>query len=145
MLKIRPAIGWETFFISSRTYVQLGLTLNDKSQMPRMLEKINKVVSGLHHATDGKDIFKTNTPTPIYNLPENEKDLDKLCKFMYQEYTRPMDQALASIGVNSDNIVLNINHLAGDGGYLHHLFDYLKKDEEIDYIPSCDTVFTDEI
>lgn len=148
MLERRPAVGWENFFINTKTYVQLALTLEDKSAMPKILNKMNKAVAALHHGTDGKDIFKTNGPTPIFNLPDNIKDLDVLNNIMYQKYTRPMDQALASIGTNSDTIILNINHLACDGGYIHNLFEYLKKDEEIDYVPSIipvEKVFDEEI
>lgn len=148
MLAKRAAAGWEKVFFQSKMYIQLALQLIDPKDKYKILNKIDRVVAGLHHATDGENIYKTNTETPIYKLPDNPQNLSELCKNMFMEHTRPLDQALASVGANKDTIVLNINHAASDGMYIKNLFEYLKKDEEIDYIPTIiptPTVFEKQI
>ena len=147
-MSARPAVGWESHFIATKAYIQFALSISDKSFMPKLLNKIDKTVAALHYGTDGKQIFRTHGSTPIYKLPDNVTDLGQLNEIMYQKYTRPLDHALASIGTNKDTIVLNINHLAADGGYLHNLFEFLKTDEDINYIPSIiptEKVFEKEI
>lgn len=136
MFEARPVIGWEKFFIGGRIFLQLAMKLSDPSKKDHVLSKIEKSVSSLHHATDGKVIYRVKTETPVFKLPDNVTDMEKLCEIMGSQYTRPMDQALASVGANKDTIVLNVNHLAGDGGFLQQIFAHLRDDCEIDYIPS---------
>lgn len=129
-------------------FIQLALQLKDPKDKYKLLNKIDRAVAGLHHATDGKYIYKTNTDTPLYKLPDDPQNLSQLCKIMSSKFSRPLDQALASLGANKDTIVLNINHAASDGMYIQHLFEYLKKDDEIDYVPTilpADTIFEKQI
>ncbi|EAX91251.1 hypothetical protein TVAG_162730 [Trichomonas vaginalis G3] len=117
------------------------MKLNDTKDVPKIIKKLDKSVAGLHHATDGKNIFRTTGKTPIANLPDDVTDLKKLSEIMSERYTRPSSQSLASIGANKDTVILNLNHLAGDGMFLQNLFTQLKSDKELDYEP---TIIPDE-
>ena len=126
MLDARPTANWEKIFIGANTYIQFAMKLNDPKDVPNVIKKLDKTVAGLHHASDGKTLFRTTEKVPIANLPDDVSDLEKLTTIMSERYTRPASQALASLGANKDTVVLNINHLAGDGMYLQNMFTQLK-------------------
>ncbi|EAY07124.1 hypothetical protein TVAG_342880 [Trichomonas vaginalis G3] len=149
MLNKRPLIGWEKLFTSGKAYLQFALSFKNPNDIEKTIIKMNRVVSGLHHATDGKYLYKTLEKTPVYKLPDDHKSLPELCDYMYNNFTRPKELALASIGANKDTVVLNVNHLACDGMFLRNLFDYLNQDgnesQSATSIISSDDIFDKEI
>ncbi|EAX90411.1 hypothetical protein TVAG_488650 [Trichomonas vaginalis G3] len=147
---MRAAIGWERNFLRNRAYVQLGLKINNSASLERNIQKIINSVSGFHVKVSDWNLLPTKEKTPVYKLPSTLKTLDDACKFMYKNHTRPMTEALASIGANNDTIVLNINHAAADGMFLVSLLNYLNKHENEEvHLPeifeSVDYVFDHEI
>ncbi|EAX91252.1 hypothetical protein TVAG_162740 [Trichomonas vaginalis G3] len=136
MLQSRPASAWERIFLFGKGNMELAMKLNDPKDVPKIIQKLDRTVAGLHHASDGTNIFRTNDKTPIAVLPDDVTDLRKLSEIMSERYTRPLSKCLASIGANKDTVILNINHLAGDGMYLKNLFTLLTNDQELGYTPS---------
>lgn len=148
MLGQRKINGWEKTFFNGKAYIQFGLKFNNSNDLKIAIEKIKKCTAGFYHSTDGDNMYRFKDDPIVYKLPNNITNLTDLCNYMYQNHTRPLDQTLASIGANNDSLVLNINHMACDGGYIKNLFEYLKTDKIIDKIPSIiplDEVFKNEI
>lgn len=145
---MRKAIGWEKNFFGNKTFLQFALKVKDtKYVMPVVQKAINSVV-GFHVCTENDMIYPIKEKTPVFKLPDNFKYLNEACFYMHEKHTRPLNQALASIGANSDTIVLNVSHAASDARYFANLLEVLKSDAKIntpEMIESVDDAFKTEI
>lgn len=145
---MRKAIGWEKNFFGNRTYLQFALKLSDSKYVKPIVEKSIKAIVGFHVATENGMIYPTDDPTPVFKLPDDFKSLNDACNYMYSHHTRPFNKALASIGTNSDTVVLNISHAASDARYFSHLLEILKSNDDFAaprMIESVDSAFSKEI
>lgn len=147
MLNRRKLFGWEKTFFNAKAFVQFAMKFKNPKDLEIAIPIIQKCTAGFSHATDGDYIYQIKPDSAVYKLPDNMSAQD-LCQVMYNNYTRPMDQTLASLGANKDTVVLNVNHMAGDGGFVKNLFEYVKANRSIDYKPTIipiDKVFEKEI
>lgn len=129
---IRDIAPFEKFFIKGRCFIQLGVKCKTQKIASSVVERLSKNVLGLHSRCEDMKIICEKQDVPVYKLPNNFKSMREACLYMAEKHTRPVNQALGSIGANNDTVVLNVNHACGDGGYLLFLYDYLKNNK--DYI-----------
>ena len=147
---IRPLSPIDKIHLDAMVAVQFAMRVKDSSSIDPLVKKLNKLVVGFHSHIENNSIVTTNADvkTPVFHLPDF-KSLADACTYMVNNHHLPYDQALASLGVNKDSIVLNINHIAADGGLIMQLYDTLKNETDVsinDYrIEDQDKVFSKEI
>ena len=145
---IRDISPIEKIFIPGNTCVQLALKLKSPKLVDPILEKMSKYVLGFHTKIIDDKLVTERQEIPVFKLPNNFKNLQDACYYMNENHYRPLSDALASVAANKDTIVLNINHIASDGGFMVNLYNALKEDKEFD-IPQAmieeEKTFHDEI
>ncbi|EAY09525.1 hypothetical protein TVAG_102740 [Trichomonas vaginalis G3] len=135
MIARRAADKWEQIFHNTHESIQMAIQFESAQNFDKILDRLNKYCPGLHYGSDGKYIFKTNNKVSVYKLPDQYNNLAELSNLMFFKHTQPLDQSLMQIGINKDAMVLNINHIASDGMFLHKIFDVIKSEDEITTIP----------
>ena len=118
---MHPAIG---------NTVILSLKFADSSITPKIVDKLINEMSAFHLKTDYKYVYPTNRK-PVVNLLPHFDKLPDVNQYAVDNLLPDITETLGTISANDDTILLAINHLCGDGGYmkgvLDHLFDPPKK------------------
>lgn len=133
----RPLFGKESIFINNdyRVYVQFSIEVENRSDLPQLLDKLKKATSGLYIKSDGFNLipnFKDEESVTIQKIPKEIKTLSECCDWMYHTYTPDIGYALASIAADETRIVVNSNHALTDGGFYEILIQDLQNESSKD-------------
>ena len=128
----------------NHTSVILGIRLDSKDEVKRIIEKLKGEIIGLHTRMDGDYIVQRKDGIKIRELPnENGMSLKNLAKWAGVHCKLDLSKELGLIAANDDSIILHLNHSVCDGKYLvgvaEHLGDPPKKLDN--YLP---LLFNDE-
>ncbi|KAH0791654.1 hypothetical protein GPJ56_004340 [Histomonas meleagridis] len=135
---IRPLAAFEKYHIDIKAYVQMALKVKNSDQVLPTIQKLKKYALGLRtRVIDNEKLLVSEQEVPIYSIPSG-LGLKQACDYMSEKHTRPVSQALASIGTTGNTIVFHSCHLCADGAFLQRLFNALK-DESADIVPNAIT------
>jgi hypothetical protein len=123
MLQSRPVAATEQWLINSNCRVLLALQI-EPTKTPEVIETLLDTVLGLRLRTDGTSLIRTPKPF-IHSLPSSVSSCSSACDYSRAHHTPPCQGDLATLAANRDFVVLNINHLAGDGIYVRNLINNL--------------------
>lgn len=122
------------FDINANCMIQLGIEVNQSKYVDKIINFLSNTVIGLHlkqdKQTDGTDIIThTFDDPPIFKLPnsinKNQNTVQQLSEMFISNYNVPPTTRLGSIGYNNKQVVLNISHSVGDGGYFRYIIENL--------------------
>ena len=119
----------DSFFNKSHGMVQLAMHVSNKSDIPSIVDKLQKIVLGLNLRTTENSFIYEKTNNEAVKIPRFNT-MESACRFMYENHTPNYSKSLAKIGFNDDLVVLNIAHLCADGGYFINLVDTLSHPEK---------------
>ena len=129
-MSVRNLAECELPHVMGEITCQFALKVKSPELVQSVLRKISKCVVALHSRVEkNKLIIDPTTNIPVFKLPKFNT-LEEGCSYMHKHHHLPYDQALGTVGSNDDTIILNINHMAGDGGYYQYLFNQLKNQDE---------------
>lgn len=124
----RPLVGKEKIFLNLdyRVYVQFALQVENPKDIPPIIYKLKKAISGFYFKTDGVNFlpnFKDEESVTIHRIPNKIKNLSECCDWIYRTFTPASNYSLASICADDTRVVVNSSHSLTDGGYINFLID----------------------
>ena len=138
MLETRNVSFIDKDYFKSGEMVELCMRINKPGKIPEIVDKLSKVVLGFHISTDYERYFYKKREVNPVMIPNFEK-LDDAALYMFDHHTPNFNDSMATIGVNSDTVVLNISHVIADGGYFQKLLDLISHPEkplpEVPHLP----------
>ena len=132
---------YDKFFQMVHMHLQVAVHVKDPMYIAPLLEKAKKIAVGTQLKLQKDKLIFEKADVPIFRLPDNFSSMRDACGYMYMNHTRPINEALASIGANKDTIVINSHHLCCDGGMLVEMFNALKGEKEYDQPKTLENVF----
>ena len=109
--------------------LQLVLKFDDTSKIEETIDKLSKNVLAFHLKTDEYHFYKQKSNITPVKIIESD-NLPDLATYMYENHSPDFSKTLATLGYNSNTLVLNIAHLVADGGYLHQIVDLILSDSD---------------
>ncbi|OHT14313.1 hypothetical protein TRFO_15358 [Tritrichomonas foetus] len=113
-IKYRPASHFELGQLTSNVNTQLCIELTDSRYVSEYIEKIQNLMIGLHLSFDGDNLIPHKDTLDIVKLPQVENVQDA-CEWFAPKMV-PYSERIGLIAANDRFIVLNTNHIVGDGG-----------------------------
>jgi hypothetical protein len=121
---LRPASAFEALHLTTHTSIQFGIEVDNPKIIPEYIDEISRLVLPLHIAARDKELWKLPGPIPITEIPKFVKTLSDACTWMGLQGL-PKDGRICNLGISGNRLVMNVNHMAGDGGLFLSLVDYL--------------------
>ncbi|OHS94532.1 hypothetical protein TRFO_39301 [Tritrichomonas foetus] len=122
--KIPPESAmWRKF----NSFLQFGLEFDTSSAVDQALEYFSKSVIGLRTRWTETAIESGMNEIQIHKLPRHFDLLQDAAKYTFQHFTPNFSDAVGSIAYNDRQVVLNVAHLASDGGYFRFLIENFGK------------------
>lgn len=149
---LRSISPFEKRPLEIESWTQLALELNNEDLIPRIIDLFNKQVIGLHLRVEGNNlIYDPNSIHVVHDsLIQSDTKLHDATEISYNNRPKP-SQFLGAIHYNQNKLVLNVNHMCGDGRFLtqqlaniNNIFHY--KDSQVQsYITPYEVCFHDQI
>ncbi|KAK8900667.1 hypothetical protein M9Y10_002997 [Tritrichomonas musculus] len=127
---MRKLVPFEKSYLVGNIYVHLAMRFKDKKAVDKNLEKLSNFVSALHSKTDGENLYFEKQEVPVFTIPSNIKNLLDQCNYVAHNNLRPHKDALASLSVSNDSIVLAANHSILDGGGIKYVYETICDEKE---------------
>ncbi len=115
-LEKRPYRLFEGIHLYTGTVIQLGVKVSDARYIPQLIEEASKMSVGLHVRRVGNEIWRTNEPPIIINLPTWIESVEDACQWTAQQKL-PSSTRCSNLSVGQNILILNSNHMAADGGF----------------------------
>ena len=129
---ITKASTYDKWFIQSDQFLQFALHVKDSSLINPIVEKFKKLAIGTRLKLDGYNFVPHEQCEEVFRLPDGFKNLREAALYMELHHTPEVSRTLATIGVNSDTIVLNSHHAISDGGCLINMFNTIRDNLDFD-------------
>ena len=129
---ITAASTYEKWFLDSDQFLQFALHIKDPSKINKVVEKFQKLAIGTRLCYDGSNFVPHDQDIEVFRLPENFKNLREAALYMELHHTPEVHRTLATIGANSDTVILNSSHSVSDGVCLLNMFNAIRDDIEFE-------------
>ena len=129
---ITPASTYEKWFLQSDQFLQFALHIKNPSRVNEIVEKFKKLAIGTRLRYDGSNFVPHDQDNEVIRLPENFKNLREAALYMEIHHTPEIHRTLATIGANSDTVILNSNHSVSDGVCLLNMFNTIRDNLDFD-------------
>ena len=102
--------------------IQLAFDVEDPTAIPPMIGTVKRTLGALHLRTDGENVFPTDEPVKVHQIPESVTDLKDSILWVRENANTDVTYPLATISASSHKLVINANHGFADGGTLFQTF-----------------------
>lgn len=111
-------------------HVQLGLEFSDKSVVGEYVDMLDRAFAGLHTKLVGKDeIASCNDPIKIKTIQKFADNTLELATTYAGKNRSPYTEALATMFVSDNKIVIDASHSVTDGVFMFKLVEALQNKE----------------
>ena len=131
MTLVKEAHPWDEYFMQTEQCMQLALHCKSPELVPKVLEKINKLLITTKLRFEDHKFLLNEKEMPVFRLPDNFASLKDALEYMDMHHNPKYDVALAKVAANKDTIVINSSHSCTDGVYMLNLFNALRDDIDL--------------
>ena len=131
-------------------HVQFGLEFSDKSVVKDYIRMVDRSFAGLHTKLVGKDeIAENKDPITIKRIPKFADNSLELATTYASKNRTPYTEALATMFVSDNKIVVDASHSVTDGMFIIQLVEALQNGsipkEPVTKFYSQESLFEEEI
>ena len=119
----------ENWYLLSRSMCQMGLEIDKPSNVSKIVDKFSKLAYCLKMKTDGHHLIRTDEPVDVLEIPKSINSCMDAVTWAQQKTTPDFSKRLGTISANDRFVVVNLNHVAADGGYIKNLLTTVFEDD----------------
>ena len=108
---------------------QMGLEIDKPSNVSKIVDKFSKIAYCLKMKTDGHHLIRTDEPVDVLEIPKSINSCMDAVTWAQQKTTPDFSKRLGTISANDRFVVVNLNHVAADGGYIKNLLTTVFEDD----------------
>ena len=109
---------------------QMALEIDKPANVPKIVDKLKNAFS-LKLKTDGQSLIRTNEPVEVLEIPRSISSCMDAVSWAQKRTTPDFSRRLGSISANDRFVVVNLNHVAADGGYIKNLLQSIFVDDPV--------------